>query len=52
MNLSIKPMGGLIARTSLVLVLLVAGWLLQAPSVQAVGPTCTVGASGANNTTI
>ena len=52
MNLSIKRMGSFIARTSLMLVLLVAGWLLQAPGVQAAGPTCTVGASGATYTTI
>ncbi len=50
--MSIKTVGGFIARTSLMLVLLVAGWLLQTPSVQAAGPVCTVGASGANYTTI
>lgn len=52
MNLSIKAVGGSIARTSLLLVLLVAGWLLQTPVVQAAGPTCTVSTAGADYTTI
>jgi len=52
MRTSIKSVSGFIARSSLVLVLLVTGWLLQTPAVQAAGPTCIVGASGATYTTI
>ncbi len=52
MNTASKIMSGFIARTSIVLILLVAWWLFQTPSVQAAGPVCTVGASGATYTTI
>ncbi|MBX3015935.1 MAG: cadherin-like domain-containing protein [Caldilineaceae bacterium] len=52
MNISNKTVGGFIVRTSMMLTLLLTWWLLQTPSVQAAGPTCTVGASGATYTTI